>query len=121
MPWEWLSWFRRNPKEAHEAIFDIDQGVIAERRASAALKDFAEVGEENLETLARVVEASRKFEGGDQVVAAAARAYREGLAALVATPTHLLPTDAEARREAMQIPFNGSTTSQPMPVNGLPG
>src|SRR4051812_5942246 len=120
MAWEWLSWFRRNPKEAHEAVFDLGQGVIAERRASAALKDLAQVGEENLQTLAGVVESSRKYEGGDQDVAEAARAYREGFAALLTTPAHLFPSDGEARREAMQLPSDGSTSSQPMSVNGPP-
>ena len=120
MAWKWLALFRQDRRQAHEAIFDLDQGVIAEQRASLALKDLAEVGESNLETLAQVVEASRRFEGGDQVVADAARAYREGLAALVATPAHLFPAEADARREAMQTPSIGSTASRPTPVNGPP-
>ncbi|WP_435022713.1 hypothetical protein TA3x_005803 (plasmid) [Tundrisphaera sp. TA3] len=121
MAWKWLSLLIQNRKQAHEAIFDLDQGVIAEQRASSALKDLAEVAEANLETLNQVAEFSKKFEGGDQVVAAAALAYREGLAALVATPTHLFPTDPEARREVMQRPSMGSTISRPMPVSGPQG
>lgn len=120
MPWKWLSLIIQNRRQAHEAIFDLDQGVIAEQRASVALKDLAEVAEANLGTLAQIVEASKKFEGGDQVVAAAARAYREGLAALVATPTHIFPAEAEARRESMQTPSIGSTASRPTPVAGPP-
>lgn len=120
MPWKWLSLIIQNRKQAHEAIFDLDQGVIAEQRASVALKELAEVAEANLGTLAQVVEVSKKFEGGDQLVAAAARAYREGLAALVATPTHLFPAEATARRESMQTPSIGSTISRPTPVAGPP-
>lgn len=121
MAWQWLSWLRRDRREAHEAIFDLDQGVIAERRASAAMKDLAEVAKEKLETFADLVEESKKFEGGDQVVAAAAQEIRKGFAALIATPAHLFPADPEDRREAMQVPSDGSTASQPMLASGLPG
>src|SRR4051812_27800601 len=116
MAWEWFSWFRRSPKEAGEAFFELNQGLIAERLASDIYKDLAEVAEANLETLARIAEFSRKFEGGDQVLAEAARGNREGLAALLATPPPLFPPDPEARREAMQLPSDGSTASQPMPA-----
>lgn len=118
---KFLDFFIRNPRRGHEELFEFKQGVIAERHLLESGKDAAEIGREKLETLSEVIETAKRFEGGDEVLAAAAQAYREGLAALLATPTHLYPSDEEARREAMERPSNGSTASPHTPENGLPG
>lgn len=114
--------FRQNRKETHEAIFDLEQAAIAEERSVAVLKDVSATGGEKLRLLQEVAEIAREMEqGGDEVLAEAARAYREGLAELIAAPLHFFPADGDARREAMQIPSDGSTDSRPAFGAGLPG
>lgn len=119
MAWRFFSMFRQSQdEEGHEAVFNIKQGVVAERRASVAFKDLAAIGEENLKTLEEIISVAQRFEERDQVVAAAAKAYREGLASLIATPLSHYPADAEARREVLRSPSGGSTVSQPTSING---
>lgn len=119
MAWRFFSMFRQSrDEEGHEAVFSLKQGVVAERRASVAFKDLAAIGEENLKTLEEIIDVAQQFEERDKVVAAAAKAYREGLASLIATPLSHYPADAEARREVLQSPSNGSTASQPSSING---
>jgi len=122
MKFDWFNSFRRNREETHEAIFDLDQGVVAERRAADALRDLAEVGRQKLETISRIEKDTQRFEEeGGELAAEAARAYREGLAALLSMPLHLFPSEPEARLEAMNRPSDGSTSSRPSSTNGLPG
>jgi hypothetical protein len=116
---KFLEFFMRNPRRGHEELFECNQGVLAERHLLEVSKDAAVIGREKLETLARVLEASKEFEGGDEVLAAAAQAYREGMAALLATPLHLFPDDREIRRAAMGRPSEGSTALPNTPVDGL--
>jgi hypothetical protein len=120
MAWQWLSWLRRDRKEAHRALFDMEQAAVVEERAVEALKDLAEVGKEKIKLLAEVAEFAREYEGGDEYLEEASRAYREGLAALASTPLGLLPADRAARLGAMSVPSSGSTASQPAAAAGLP-
>ena len=66
MPWQWLSLFRRDRKEAHRAVFDLDQAVIAEEHSVEVLKDVAAIGKQKLEVLREVTKASKEFEDGEE-------------------------------------------------------
>lgn len=119
MAWRIFALFRQSQdEEGHKAVFNFKQGVVAERQMSVAFKNLAAIGKENLKTLEEIIDVAQQFGERDKVVAAAAEAFRDGLASLIATPLSHYPADAEARREAMSVPFDDSPELPPTSING---
>src|SRR3954471_11424741 len=62
MAFNWLfSLFQRDRRAGHEAVFDVDQGVIAENRLANALEDLAQVSKRKLETLRQLEKDAQGF------------------------------------------------------------
>ena len=112
MQWlQWLNLFRRSPKQAHRASFELGQAAAAEEHAVEVLEDLEKINQRKLDVLSRIHELSRRYDDGDELMAQAVEAYREGIRNLMATPISLHPADKEARREAMEGPSESSTGS----------
>ncbi|OJW05287.1 MAG: hypothetical protein BGO49_31155 [Planctomycetales bacterium 71-10] len=107
----WLRLWATDWKEAHRATFGLGQASVAEEFSLKAAEDVAATGRRKLELLSQIAEDARRFEDGDELVAEAARAYREGIRTLIATPLSLFPADEGARRDVLENPSDGSTGS----------
>src|SRR3954462_3116845 len=106
MGWHFLNIFRQDRKAAHEQLFDLDQGVIAERRGAEAMKELALIARQNLDLLHQVEQEARQYEEqGSEIMAEAAKAYLEGITTLVSTPLQQYQPDREARQVSMRAPF----------------
>lgn len=123
MQWlQWLNLFRRSPKHAHRASFELGQAAAAEEHAVEVLEDLEKINKRKLDVLSRIQELSRQYDDGDELMAQAVEAYREGIRNLTAAPIALQPADKEARREAMEGPSESSTGSRgSSEPKGLPG
>ena len=112
MQWlQWLNLFRRSPKQAHRASFELAQAAAAEEHAVEVLEDLEKINKRKLDVLSRIHELSRQYDDGDELMAQAVEAYREGIRNLTAAPIAMHPADKEARREAMEGPSESSTGS----------
>src|SRR4051794_29268909 len=120
MPWfEWLLRTRREGKVPHEDLFNLGQVLEAEKLGAKRYKEMGEVGKAKFATFNDIVNFTKPFEDGPDIVRVAAQALREGMAALLTQSVIRPGEDEETRLEALAFPFDGSTISQPSSANGL--